>query len=109
MSGIPGVSFVASMKPSSIEPSRGPRGRAARGCLPYRGEPGRAIRGRARVPQAPSLRSAQAGGLQRVVRVDDVAQAILERAVASVRVRVEPLHQDLVLGLDGRRVGGLVE
>ena len=43
------------------------------------------------------------------MRLDDVAQALLEGAVAPVGVRMEPLHQGLVLGLDGGSVGRLVE
>src|SRR5215207_8684574 len=53
--------------------------------------------------------SAEARALQRVVGLDDVAQALLEGAVAAMGVRVEALHQSLVLRLDRGRVGGLVE
>src|SRR5918995_5802137 len=53
--------------------------------------------------------SAQAGGLEGVVRLDDVAQALLEGAVAAVGVGVESLHQRLVLRLDAGGVRRLVE
>ena len=69
----------------------------------------RTVLDRARAGGARRCGSAQAGGLERVVRLDDVAQPLLEGAVAAVRVRVEPLHQGLVLRLDGRGVGGFVE
>ena len=43
------------------------------------------------------------------MRLDDVPQALLEGAVTAVGVRMEPLHQGLVLSLDGGAVGALVE
>src|SRR5688500_15417246 len=55
------------------------------------------------------LSLAEAGTFEGVVRLDDVAQALLEGAVAAIGIRVEALHQGLVLGLDSRPVGGLVE
>ena len=53
--------------------------------------------------------SAQAGAFQGIMRLDDVAQALLEGAVAPIGIGMEPLHQGLVLGLDRGSVGGLVE
>src|SRR5215207_9531541 len=53
--------------------------------------------------------SAEARALQRVVGLDDVAQALLEGAVAAMGVRMEALHEGLVLGFDGSGVGALVE
>src|SRR5205085_3052452 len=44
-----------------------------------------------------------------VVGPDDVAQALLEGAVAAMGVGVEALHQRLVLRLDARRVRAVVK
>src|SRR3954447_7271126 len=57
----------------------------------------------------PSAASAEAGGLQGVVSLDDVAQPLLEGPVATVGVRMKAFHEGLVLRLDGRPVGHFVE
>src|SRR3712207_2049691 len=53
--------------------------------------------------------SAQTCAFEDVVRLDNVAQPLLEGAIAAIGIRMELLHQSLVLSLDGRSVGRLVE
>src|SRR5205085_8808054 len=111
-------SDVASMKTSLGLRLRGPNRRAGLGprtaFLSFGPGPAQfRRRHNARAPGAVRSRralarraggSAEARGLEGVVGPDDVAQALLEGAVAAMGVGVEALHQRLVLRLDARQI-----
>src|SRR5580692_9226832 len=99
MSGSPATGSVAIViRPPCLGTPEAHAVRARIGCH-------RKLTSRTRRVGKPIGRSAITHRFQIVVRLDDLAQAVLARSVATIGVGMVAFHQDLELGFDVGRAG----